>query len=69
MFEVTPANVQLSVAVGAVQVAVAFVPAVATVRLAGQVVNFGAAVSAAQGFVTLTVNVHFDVLPILSEAQ
>ena len=65
---VTDALEQRSVAVGAVQVAVAVEVVVLTVVLAGQAVRDGGVRSLAQGFVTATRNVQVEVLPTASLA-
>jgi hypothetical protein len=60
--------VQLSVAVGAVQVAVAVVPVVVKDIFAGQALNTGAVVSDKHGLVTVTVKRHVALLFLASVA-
>jgi hypothetical protein len=65
---ITEGVLQLSVAVGGVQVAVAAVSGVVFAILAGQFAKTGFIVSIEQGFVTVTLKAHVDLLFFASVA-
>jgi hypothetical protein len=64
----TEGVLQLSVAVGAVQVATAVVPVVVKLRLAGQAVKTGGVASVAHRLVIITVKLHVALLFLASIA-